>query len=104
MTEEHTAADESLAPGEPVYDDRGRLIGYVTRLTGGGFEAEIAAADEEKGGEDDEEVIPGKEFGEGYLMWRCGECGEMGDLDDGMPTTCPECGASREAISPAKED
>ncbi|MFW5919329.1 MAG: DUF7130 family rubredoxin-like protein, partial [Halanaeroarchaeum sp.] len=52
----------------------------------------------------DREEIPGQEFGEGYLMWRCDECGEMDDLEDGMPETCPACGAPREAIEKVLED
>ncbi|WP_255196171.1 DUF7130 family rubredoxin-like protein [Halorarius litoreus] len=44
------------------------------------------------------EEVPGQSFGEGYLMWRCGECGEMGDLEDGFPETCPNCDAPKEEL------
>ena len=40
-----------------------------------------------------EEHDPGQEFGEGYIMWRCENCGEMGELDDGLPEECPNCGS-----------
>lgn len=35
---------------------------------------------------------------------RCTECGEMGELDDGMPSTCSECGAEKEALAGVVED
>jgi rubrerythrin len=37
-------------------------------------------------------------------MWRCEDCGEMGDLDDGIPEECPNCGAPKEHIHMAQED
>ncbi|WP_435063447.1 DUF7130 family rubredoxin-like protein [Halobaculum sp. EA56] len=40
----------------------------------------------------------GHEFGEGELMWRCSDCGEMGDLGEGMPEACPNCEAPREHV------
>jgi hypothetical protein len=46
----------------------------------------------------------GHDLGEAELMWRCGECGEMGDLEDGVPDECPSCGGPREAIYYWTED
>jgi rubrerythrin len=89
----------SIAPGDEVYDESGRLLGRVSALTDDGFETELVAA-----GGSHEEEIPGQEFGEGYLMWRCTECGEMGELDNGLPESCPDCGAPREAITQIIED
>lgn len=88
-----------IEPGETLYDDRGRPVGRVTGVTDDGFEAEVVEP-----GENDQEEIPGKKFGEGYLMWRCGECGEMGELDDGMPSRCPNCDAPKEELSEVLED
>ncbi|WP_424000296.1 DUF7130 family rubredoxin-like protein [Haloarcula salina] len=51
-----------------------------------------------------DENVPGDEIREGYLMWRCPECSEMGDLADGRPDGCPNCGAPRDAIAKARED
>lgn len=99
-SDEGATTHETLAPGEPVYDESGRLIGHLTRFTDEGFEAKTTI----EGDVDEEEVIPGKEFGEGYLMWRCGECGTMDELEDGIPETCPDCGAPSEAINPVQED
>jgi rubrerythrin len=38
------------------------------------------------------------------LMWRCGQCGEMGHRKDGVPEKCPSCGASRGEIEFVTED
>lgn len=89
----------TLEPGETVYDRRGRAVARITGMTDNGFEIEAIEA-----GEADGEEIPGQEFGEGFLMWRCTECGEMGELNDGMPSTCPECGAEKEALTGVVED
>ena len=35
--------------------------------------------------------------GEKTLLWRCAECGELGDIDD-VPRLCPSCGGSGESI------
>lgn len=88
-----------IEPGEVVYDSNRRPVGRVSGLTDKGFEAKMLHSDE-----NEVEHLPGKEFGEGYLMWRCGECGEMGELDDGVPEACPNCSAPREEISADIED
>lgn len=31
-------------------------------------------------------------------MWRCGDCGESGELRDALPEHCPECGAPKEQL------
>ena len=120
MTDDSTSADSTTAiePGVAVYDDDGNELGVITGLTGEGFEvaidedfehtdeggrtqdAETPSASEQVGDSTDvaeesseQEHEPGQEFGEGYLMWRCEECGEMGDLDDGLPEACPNCGS-----------
>jgi len=102
MTDDTGATSESIEPGETVYDSDGRSIGRVSSLTEEGFEVERIDHDEPESA--DEEAIPGQEFGEGYLMWRCGECGEMDELDDGIPEECPNCGAPEEALSGVRED
>ncbi len=99
MSEERAATEEPVVLGEAVYDDSGQLIGHVSRVTDEGFEAETG-----RSGDEDGVVIPGQEFGEGFLMWRCGECGAMDELEDGLPQSCPECGAARPAVTPVLED
>lgn len=116
-TPDDAAETASIESGDTVYDDDGRVLGIVTDFTDEGFAVEVIQAGpdvteaEGTSGEtgddiedDDTEDIPGKDFGEGYLMWRCEDCGEMGDLDDGIPEECPNCGAPKEHIHMAQED
>jgi len=99
MRDQSRIHHESIEPGELVYDSHGRPVGRVNGLTEEGFEAELIDRDESE-----IEELPGKEFGEGYLMWRCTECGKMAELDDGLPGSCPDCGSPREAIAVVEED
>ncbi|OIB58989.1 DUF7130 family rubredoxin-like protein [Natrialba sp. SSL1] len=39
-----------------------------------------------------------------YSMWRCGDCGEMGQLEDGLPEECPNCSAPKEDLYYWEED
>ena len=94
--------DEPIDPGESVYDEDGRVLGQVSGYTPDGFE--VSTARSGSAGGDDAETIPGQEFGEGYLMWRCSECGEMGGLEGGMPDSCPACEAPEEALVAIEED
>ncbi|WP_050032414.1 DUF7130 family rubredoxin-like protein [Halorubrum halophilum] len=89
----------SIEPGELVYDSDNQVVGRVSGLIDDGFEVEAVESDESE-----VEEVPGKEFGEGYLMWRCGECGEMDELEDGLPESCPNCSAPKEAITAVEED
>lgn len=99
MAHSSDSDEMSLEPGEEVYDRRGRAVARITGMTDNGYEIEAIEESEADG-----EEMPGPDFGEGYLMWRCTECGEMGELDDGMPETCPECGAKKEALTGVVED
>ena len=116
-----------IETGRVVYDDDGTPLGVISGFTDEGFEVAItedvesvdeegrAAVDDpdtesEQARKTDEESLrtseqehqPGHEFGEGYLMWRCANCGEMGELDDGLPSSCPNCGS--EDVNKWKED
>ena len=107
------AEDQSSSPAgvtvernEEIYTDDGALVGVVADAHEDGFVVDtVAGASVEHGdAADSEEEEPGQEFGEGYIMWRCTECGEMGELEDGLPEECPDCGAPKEALAKAKED
>lgn len=93
---------DTVEPGAAVYDEDGAVLGRVSGYTAEGFE--VATTKSGSTGGDDAESLPGQEFGEGYLMWRCVECGEMGDLEGGMPESCPACDAPEEAIAAVEED
>ncbi|AEN05788.1 hypothetical protein Halar_2105 [halophilic archaeon DL31] len=94
--------DKPIAPGETVYDEDGQVLGQVNEYTADGFQ--VVTTESGSTGGNNAETIPGQEFGEGYLMWRCSECGEMGELEEGMPDSCPACGAPEEAIVAVEED
>lgn len=99
MDEQEQPFATSMGPGDRVYDGDGRLLGHVSSTGEGTLEVETIDPE----GNTTEE-IPGQEFGEGYLMWRCTECGEMDDVEDGMPDRCPNCDAPREALEKVRED
>lgn len=98
MDDQNQVQTVSIAPGELVYDSDRQPVGRVSGLTEDGFE--VALIDTDSAMED----LPGQEFGEGYIMWRCGDCGEMDEIDEGLPETCPNCSAPIEAISVVEED
>ncbi|MFC6726401.1 hypothetical protein ACFQE1_18945 [Halobium palmae] len=129
MTDDASAAGEATAleTGTAVYDQSGEQLGVITGLTAEGFEVatdenvervdetgEVDVGDPETESEgaaktnegslrtSEQEQQPGQEFGEGYLMWRCDDCGEMGELEDGLPNECPDCGS--EAVYRWRED
>jgi len=88
-----------VKPGQRLYDSDGRGIGVVCGITGDGFE--VSPTERVVGV--DLEHDPGGAVGEGYLVWRCAECGEVGDLET-VPGACPGCGAEREALYAWIED
>nr|WP_245699018.1 hypothetical protein [Halopelagius longus] len=51
-----------------------------------------------------EHARSGHNFGMAELMWRCTDCGEMGQIDEGLPGTCPNCGTEKENLMYWTED
>lgn len=51
-----------------------------------------------------EHARSGHVFGEVELVWRCTNCGEPGEIDDGLPAECPNCGEPKEALMYWTED
>lgn len=98
----NSARSTSVKPGAAVYNAKGLLLGRVSGFTAEGFEVDRVDIDDPDA--PPKEEIPGQEFGEGYLMWRCSKCGEMGEIADGLPETCPNCGAPKEYINYWTED
>jgi rubrerythrin len=121
------ADSATVETGMVVYDEDGTELGVVAESRTDEFTVSIGenvedlrqdihSADEDlEGGQDVEELepsgagdpsqeehAPGQEFGEGYIMWRCENCGEMGKLDEGLPTECPNCGS--ESVIKWRED
>jgi len=89
-----------LTVGQTVYDDDGTELGTVRGFDEDGFfvttRAGIAALSigHERAGH---------EFGEAELVWRCSQCGALGNLDE-LPDACPDCDAPREDLYYWTED
>ena len=98
-----TTADEDdleVRFGQAVFDADGTRLGSIRGFDRSGFfvatrDGVEAAADHARGTQG---------TGEAELMWRCLECGEMGDLDEGLPETCPDCGTEKENLMYWTED
>lgn len=84
--------------GTPVYDEDGAILGTVRGMDEHGFYVSA---------EEDIEVLAREATTQGpstdALMWRCWDCGEMGQLEN-MPEECPACGAPKEDIYYWQED
>lgn len=89
--------DKPVHAGDAVFDAEGEQLGVVRELLNGGF-----AVSDDLGAGETQRSTSG-EFGEAYLMWRCMECGEMGDIES-VPEECPNCHAERESLYYWTED
>ncbi len=87
--------------GETVYSEDGDALGRVRGFDKGGF---FVTTREGVEALSVEHARSGHEFGEAELMWRCIECGEMGEIQDGLPETCPNCGTEKENLMYWTED
>ncbi|MGB9987044.1 DUF7130 family rubredoxin-like protein [Salarchaeum japonicum] len=96
-------ADDSptVALGATIYDEDGQKLGTVRGFDEDGFYVTTREGVESLSIEHER---AGHEFGEAELTWRCSECGEMGDLHDGLPDECPSCGAEKEQLYYWTED
>ena len=92
---------ESVSLGETVYSEKGHVLGEVRGIEESGFFVSTREGAERLSVQ---HVRSGQEFGEAELMWRCTECGEMGDISDGLPETCPNCGTEKENLMYWTED
>ena len=96
-TEDATA----LSFGQVLYDDAGRPVGSVRGMEAGGV---FLTTREGVESFSVQHARSGHAFGEAELMWRCLNCGEMGDLGADIPDTCPNCGVDREELMYWTED
>ncbi|WP_226004892.1 anaerobic ribonucleoside-triphosphate reductase [Natrinema salinisoli] len=92
---------EKLNFGQSVYDEDGNELGRVRGFEKSGFFVTTRDGAE---GISVEHARSGHEFGEAELMWRCMECGEMGEIDEGLPDQCPNCNTERENLMYWTED
>jgi rubrerythrin len=87
--------------GQTVYDEDGNELGNIRGLENGGFFVSTREGVESMS---IEHARSGHDFGEAELMWRCTNCGEMGEIDEGIPDECPNCGEPKEALMYWTED
>lgn len=103
--EKPNAEDESealsLSFGETLYNEDGREVGTIRGLEEGGAYVTTREGVE---GMSIEHARSGHSFGEAELMWRCTECGEMGDIGKDIPDECPNCGSPKEDLMYWTED
>jgi hypothetical protein len=102
MADSDTAEGDALvdvAVGTAVYDADGNELGVVRGLDDAGFYVRSGAEADRLPLDEARDV-----FGKAYVMWRCWECGEMGQLEDDLPASCPSCGAPREELYYWAED
>ncbi|WP_277542632.1 DUF7130 family rubredoxin-like protein [Haloarcula laminariae] len=95
-----TADQEDLAFGMTVYDESGEELGTIRGFDKHGFY--VSVEDSIQSLTDDHRTTGAA--GEAELMWRCWECGAMGEIDEDIPETCPDCGAPKEEIYYWTED
>lgn len=98
---EATEEATSLSFGQTLYDEDGRPVGSVRGMEEGGVFLTTREGVESLS---IQHARSGHAFGEAELMWRCLNCGEMGELDDDLPDQCPNCGAEREELMYWTED
>ncbi|SHH11643.1 DUF7130 family rubredoxin-like protein [Halobaculum gomorrense] len=88
-----------ISAGQSVYDADGNELGTVRGVDDAGF---YVLAGEETGAVTLDEARD--IFGKAYVMWRCWECGAMGQIEGDLPESCPDCAASREELYYWAED
>lgn len=96
-------SEESTSPtiGMTVFTKDGRALGSIRGFDDDGFYVTTEEGIEAMSVEHERS---GHEFGEAELMWRCTNCGEMGQLDDDLPPKCPNCGTEKEDLMYWTED
>jgi hypothetical protein len=101
-TPQSTEPDEhDLSFGQTLYTDDGHAVGTVRGLEDGGLYLTVRDGVESLSVE---HARSGHAFGEAELMWRCLNCGEMGEIDGGLPSPCPNCGVPKEDLMYWTED
>ena len=94
------SAESHLTVGQTVYDDGGTKLGTVRGFDEDGF---FVTTREGIAAMSVEHERAGHEFGEAELVWRCSQCGAVGDIDE-LPDECPDCAAPREDLYYWTED
>lgn len=97
-----TAAGERTPVfGQTLYTEDGEPVGTIRGISETGVFVTTQTGAERLSVEHSR---AGHEFGEGELVWRCTECGEMGQIKAELPDQCPGCGRSKEVLMYWTED
>lgn len=99
--EERNDGSTHVGVGVTVYTADRRPIGTVRGVEDDGLFVTTRDGVEELSVE---HVRSGQSFGEAELMWRCTNCGEMGEIDAGLPERCPNCDVRKEDLMYWTED
>ncbi|WP_380677068.1 DUF7130 family rubredoxin-like protein [Salinigranum sp. GCM10025319] len=91
----------TVSLGTTLYTEDGEGVGTVRGIETGGV---FVTTREDVECLSIEHARSGHAFGEGELMWRCLSCGEMGEIDGGLPDECPHCEARKEELMYGIED
>ncbi|MFB6101783.1 MAG: rubredoxin-like domain-containing protein [Haloplanus sp.] len=89
-----------LGVGQTVSDAAGTKLGTIRGFDEDGFFVTTRGGIEALSVEHER---AGHEFGEAELVWRCSQCGAVGDLGE-LPEACPDCDAPREDLYYWTED
>lgn len=105
MSKQSNADDErtivDISVGETVYTEDGEAVGQIRGVEEDGLFVSTLEGYEALSVE---HVRSGQTFGEAELMWRCTNCGEMGEIEHGLPDRCPNCAVEREQLMYWTED
>jgi rubrerythrin len=99
--EQASDAATELSFGQTLYEESGKPVGQIRGIEEGGV---FVTTREGVEAMSIQHTRSGHSFGEAELMWRCADCGEMGEIEGGLPETCPGCGSSREHLMYWTED
>jgi hypothetical protein len=86
--------------GDDVYDGDGNHLGTVRGFDEGGIYVTTREGIEALSVEHERSTA---DFGEAELVWRCANCGAVGEIES-IPDGCPSCGAAREELYYWTED
>ena len=88
--------------GDTLFTEDGDEVGIVQGIDEGRIMVSIREGADLRGLERHQKS--GQSFGEAYIMWRCMNCGEMDEIEDGLPDNCPNCGVEKEELMYWTED
>jgi rubrerythrin len=91
--------EQQVAFGECVYDADGNELGRVRQIADDGFYVTTTDGTEALSVGHQADSMGGQK----ELLWRCLECGAVGELSE-IPEECTDCGAPKEEIYYWQED